>query len=311
MPRDSITLVAEVTPPPTLATFRLTLITNYKQDSPLENNGPLTGLIDLIRSEYPAVSPTSAETILALDPTLNATIRATAFGLATTVREQTAQYAEKLTKADQKIQRLERINQQRQEDNRQLQARLGLLSIPDGFECNQGQVATRVPTNGGQMVVPEWIRPVGDGQMELLAGREPGEPTYITDLFLRPNYTENPTETAAPWFLALLTSQDGGFHTLAEEARHLDNPAAVVEIFRYRKLDEERTQLTTELNRISDTLSATRDHLNGCRHRMEWAQLPGLLSHLEDRNSFQPPIAQLGRRRRNTRRVRVDGGASP
>jgi hypothetical protein len=161
------------------------------------------------------------------------------------------------------------------------------------------------------MVVPEWIRLVRDGRMELLARREPGEPTYVTDLFLRPDYTENPTETAAPWFLTLLTSWDGGFHTLAEEAHCLDNPAAVAEIFRYRKLDKEQTRLTTELNRISDALSATRDHLDGCRHRMEWAQLPQLLGHLEDRNSFQPPITQLGRRRRNTRQVHVDGGASP
>jgi hypothetical protein len=111
-PRDSATLVVEVTPPPTFTTFLLTLITDYEQDSPPENNGPLAGLIDLVRSEYPAVSPTSAETILTLDPTLNATIRATAFGLATTVRERTAQYTVKLAEADQKIHRLERINQQ-------------------------------------------------------------------------------------------------------------------------------------------------------------------------------------------------------
>ena len=103
MPRDSITLIAEVTPPPTLTTFPLTLVTDYEQDSPPENNGPLAGLIDLVRSEYPAVSLTSAETILTLDPMLNATIRATAFGLATTVRERTAQYAAKLAEADQKI----------------------------------------------------------------------------------------------------------------------------------------------------------------------------------------------------------------
>jgi hypothetical protein len=111
-PRDSVTLVVEVTLPPAIATFPLTLITEYEQDSPLENNGPLAGLIDLVRSKYPAVSPTSAETILALDPMLNATIHATAFGLATTVHERMAQYATKLAEADQKIQRLERINQQ-------------------------------------------------------------------------------------------------------------------------------------------------------------------------------------------------------
>jgi hypothetical protein len=161
------------------------------------------------------------------------------------------------------------------------------------------------------MVVPEWIRSVGNGRMELLAGREPGEPTYITDLFLQPDYTETPTETVALWFLTLLTSRDGGFHTLTKEACCLNNPAAVVEIFRYHKLDKEQTQLTTELNCISDTLSATCNHLNGCRHRMEWAQIPQLLGHLEDRNSFQPPITQLGRCHRNTCRVHIDGGASP
>jgi hypothetical protein len=119
-PRNSITLIVEVTPPPTLTTFPLTLVTNYKQDSPTDDVGPLAGLINLIRSEYLAVSPTSAETILALDPTLNATIRTIAFGLATTVCEQMAQYAEKLAEAEQKIHRLERINQQHQADNRQL-----------------------------------------------------------------------------------------------------------------------------------------------------------------------------------------------
>ena len=70
------------------------------------------------------------------------------------------------------------------------------------------------------MVVLEWIRSVGNGQVKLLAGREPGEPTYVAELFLQPNYTETTiTETAAPWFLAILTSWDGGFHTLIKEMR--------------------------------------------------------------------------------------------
>ncbi len=67
------------------------------------------------------------------------------------------------------------------------------------------------------MVVPEWIRPIGDGIVELMAGQEPREPTYIIKLFLHPNYTKTLTETAAPWFLALLTSRDGGYHTLIKE----------------------------------------------------------------------------------------------
>jgi len=108
--RNSITL-AEVVSPPATPSFPLTIVANYKQDSNSDHK-PIAGLIDLTRDNYPAVSLTLAETILALNPTLNATICTTAYGLATTVREQMAQYTQKVAKAEQKIERLERINQQ-------------------------------------------------------------------------------------------------------------------------------------------------------------------------------------------------------
>jgi hypothetical protein len=262
--------------------------------------------------DFGPVLPGTAETILALDPDISQTIRATAYGLINTVHNRTEALSEQVRQAALRVVQLERQLGQRNEDNRQLRARLGLLSVPDGFERNQGRVAARVPTSGGQMVVPEWIRPVGDGTVELLAGRQPGEPTYVIELFLRPNYTETPTETAAPWFLALLCSRDGSFHQLAEEVRRLDNPAATAKVYRYHALEEERTELTAELNRVSDALNATRDRMDACRHRMEAGQLPYLMRHLEDRNTFHPRLPQLGRRRGgNPRRRQVDGGASP
>jgi hypothetical protein len=128
------------------------------------------------------------------------------------------------------------------------------------------------------MVVPEWIRSVGNGQVKLLAGQEPGEPTYVTELFLRPNYTkDSPTQAAAPWFLAMLSSRDRGFHALVEETRRLGSPAAIAEVFRYRRLEDKQSKLTCELNRISDMLSSVHDDLDGCHFCMEWAQLPTLL----------------------------------
>ena len=166
------------------------------------------------------------------------------------------------------------------------------------------------------MVVPEWIRSVGNGRVELLAGREPGEPTYIAELFLHPNYTETtPTDTAAPWFTALITSQDGSFHMLIEAARRLDNLAVVAEIYRYHDLDCQQAELTHELNRVSDALTSLQDSLDSCRCRLEWAQVPVLLQHLQDHMSFTPTITTLvnviGRCRQNTHQLHVDDGASP
>src|SRR6266851_3074920 len=122
-PPASPTLV-EISPPPTASTIPLVLISN------------------ITSQDYLPVSPTSAETILALDPTLNATIRATAFGLATTIRQWTEHYSQRLADAGLCIIQLERLNEQRNADNRQLRAQLGLLSVPNGFERNEGRVVT-------------------------------------------------------------------------------------------------------------------------------------------------------------------------
>ena len=47
-------------------------------------------------------------------------------------------YTEKLTEAEQKIAQLKQLNQQRQADNWQLRSQMGLLSIPNSFEHNEG-----------------------------------------------------------------------------------------------------------------------------------------------------------------------------
>jgi hypothetical protein len=99
--RDSVTLT-EVASPAATPSFPLTIVANYEQDSNSDHR-PIAGLIDLTRDSYPAVSLTSAETILALDPMLNATICTTAYGLATTVHERMAQYTQKAAEAEQKI----------------------------------------------------------------------------------------------------------------------------------------------------------------------------------------------------------------
>jgi hypothetical protein len=140
--RDSITLT-EVASPAETPSFPLTLVANYEQDSNSDHN-TVPRLVELERDEYPPVSPGSAETVLALDPLLAldsavvATVRATAYGLISTIRQRTAESTQKLQEVEHKIAQLEAINRQRTEDNRQLRARLGLISIPDGFERNAG-----------------------------------------------------------------------------------------------------------------------------------------------------------------------------
>jgi hypothetical protein len=85
------TAIEEVTSHPTPPSFLLTLVASYEEGT--ENKDPVPRLVELERDEYPPVSPGSAETVLALDPLLaldsavTATIRATAYGLISTIRQ--------------------------------------------------------------------------------------------------------------------------------------------------------------------------------------------------------------------------------
>jgi hypothetical protein len=121
-----LTAVEEVASHPLTTTFPLTLVGSYEDGT--ENEEPVPCLVDLKRDEYPPVSPGLAETILSLNPLLtldsavSATVWATAFGLISTIRQRTADSAQRLQEVEHKIARLEAINLQRQANNRQLRA---------------------------------------------------------------------------------------------------------------------------------------------------------------------------------------------
>jgi hypothetical protein len=88
-PKPSEHATSEITLPPTTASLTQTLATDSEQEGTPFNPGPIAGFIDLTGDKYPLVSPGSAETILALNPIINATIHTTAYGLITTVCERT------------------------------------------------------------------------------------------------------------------------------------------------------------------------------------------------------------------------------
>jgi hypothetical protein len=99
--------IEEVMSHPMTTSFPLTLVTSYEEG--MENEDPVPSLVNLEQDKYPPVSLGSAETILALDPLLtldtavSATVRAMAFGLISTIRQRTADSAQKLQEAEHKI----------------------------------------------------------------------------------------------------------------------------------------------------------------------------------------------------------------
>jgi hypothetical protein len=98
-PKPSNHSIEEVSPPATATSITHTLVANYKQEGTPYNLHPLIGLINIIRTKYPPVSPISAEMLIALNPSLSATIYTIAYGLATTVCKQMACFFKELQEA--------------------------------------------------------------------------------------------------------------------------------------------------------------------------------------------------------------------
>ena len=188
----------------------------------------------------------------------------------------------------------------KEEEVRRLQERLGVVNVPEGFERNQGNVELSCPTSTGLLVTPVWIQRRGSGEVEMRAGREGEEPTYVDELFLKPDYSREPTQAMPGWFFDLLHGADAGFHDLAQAARTLPNWAAYAEVVRYREEETRIRHLQHDLDLISTKLEAARARLAGCRHRMEAWDLPSQLRNLEGRSNYRdnprpPQYARRGR----------------
>ena len=111
-------------------------------------------------------------------------------------------------------------------------------------------------------------------------GREAGEPTYVDELLLSPDYSQAAPEPLPGWFCDLLYGADGGFHILAKAARALPDWAAYAEVVRYRREQTTLRHLQYDLEELQAKVDASRTRLDDCRHRMEAAGLPQQLHAL-------------------------------
>ena len=197
-------------------------------------------------------------------------VRATAFGLISTVHKRDQENAEQLERASVNTRLLARCLAEHEAEILHLEAQLSDPVKPDGFRKNTGNVCYPVPCANGTKVVPRWIRKVGGGEVEMLAGLTTGEPVYVAPLFMEPNYTDTePISGMDLWFINLLQGPEGGFHTLAEAACNLPEWGAYAEVIRYRRLEDERHKYEGELEEILARIRSIQERQDASKHCME------------------------------------------
>jgi hypothetical protein len=186
-----------------------------------------------VNALHPPISPRTAGQILVQNADNATAVRDIGLSLRATGERREAQSSRPLREAQRRAAALQLSLLAKEEELRQLQERLRGVEVPEGFERNDGRVALTCPISTGALVTPAWIRWAGDGRVEMRAGREAGEPTYVDELILCPDYSRPPPEPLPAWFRDLLYGADGGFHILAKAARALPDWAAYAEVVRY------------------------------------------------------------------------------
>ena len=113
------------------------------------------------------------------------------------------------------------------------------------------------------------------------------------------------------WFLELLNANGHAYHTLAEAARGLDNPAAFTEVKQYRRHYDTKLELEAECRALAADIELERERIEASRFRMEAYQLHDKLANLENRHDIQDREGFRPVRRQNSRRFRTTGPGGP
>jgi hypothetical protein len=226
------------------------------QEEPLPPSFPLSVALSKASSRYPPVSPRTAtrvfnnawasygppnqplsteatEDILLEQDDVNEAVWATAYSLISTIHRHVQQYTQYMHESEGCVLAEWECVAQRDERIATLERRLGNIEVPPGFQSNNGRINCTVPSEEGLQVVPQYVRRLGDGKVEMLAGREAEELVYVTQLYLTPNYSSPSAEPMPPWFLQLLCGPAAGFNVLASALYALDQWAVHAEVLRY------------------------------------------------------------------------------
>ena len=230
-------------------------------------------------------------------PDINEAIHTVTYRLIATIHRRTLASSQELNASRTREQQLRQQLAAHGLEITRLQGQLGTVNIPARFEPNLGYMANTVPLSMGKRVVPQFVRRLGTGEVEMLAGHEGNEVIYVTQLVLTPDCTLPVAEPLQIWFSDLLMSTGDKFDTLAKATYELDDWATHAEIMQYHRINTEHRIIKEELATLRAQLSLNNEALDSCQFRIEASRVPHQLRNLQGRSDF--PMCrgeQLGRR---------------
>jgi hypothetical protein len=227
----------------------------------------------------PAVSPRSALAILDgnddIDPDA---LRAIARGLAVTLQQRDAYYAQQRRRNELRIKDLEK--------------RIGgyeeiFDSIPEGYKENNGRLPhLTIPLGDGKFKSAKYIKLLEGGWVAGFTDEDgPHSTPHIAELFASPAYalddtTDDPAKTMPPWFCRILFGHTALFNTLQKAVLELDDWGLYAKISRHRAYDVELGTILGQIEHLHLDAEAIRAARELCEGRLTGAHAYKCLNRL-------------------------------
>ncbi len=103
----------------------------------------------------------------------------------------------------------------------------------------------------------------------------------MVSLYLPSDYSQHPTTTLLQWFVELLQTKRGPYHTLAKVVHGLKHPAAYAEVKQYSCHHQQQAELKVNRWAIVAEIEQEDEALSGIKHCMEAYSLYERLTHLK------------------------------
>jgi hypothetical protein len=215
----------------------------------------------------PPVSPHSALAILDAHDNIDPdALQSIARGLAVTIQQRDAYYAQQRRRNKQRIKELEK--------------RIGGYEeifdlTPDGYEENNGRLPHfSIPVGEGMYRGAKYIKQLEGGWVAGFTEEDgPHSTPHIVKLYANPAYTtldttDDPAEPMPPWFHRILFGHAALYNTLQKAALDLNDWGLYAEISRHRTYDVELGTILGQIEQLQLDAEAIRSVRELCEGRL-------------------------------------------
>ena len=179
------------------------------------------------------------------------------------------------------------------------------LDQPEGFENNNSHIHSLIPIGGGLKAVPKWIQKRDNGKVGLWAGKEEEEPTYVTKLYVDPNYLGDcPVHAMAPWLKHMLTSSTGENHCIRATLLDLNKWGLQADAKRYKRYTDALVHVHNKMQLLEGEEAFYQEEVLVITYHMEAARAMDKLGHLQAAEEGE----QVGRRSADGKRFKHGQG---